>query len=49
MVMTDKPKKTSVIEIASEWAARKRERFGTPLLLNPHPRAKNAGRVGQPR
>jgi putative transposase len=37
-----------VVEIESEWTVRKRERFGSPIIVNPHPPAKNAGRVGQP-
>jgi putative transposase len=38
-----------VVEIESEWTARKRERFGVPIIVKPHPPAKHAGRVGQPR
>ena len=38
-----------VVEIESEWTARKRERFGLPIVVKSHPPAKNAGRVGQPR
>jgi putative transposase len=38
-----------VVEIESQWTARKRERFGIPsTIVKPHPPAKNAGRVGQP-
>ena len=38
-----------VVEIESEWTARKRERLGQPArIVKPHPPAKNAGRVGQP-
>jgi len=39
-----------VVEIESEWTARKRERFGLPaMIVKSHPPAMNAGRVGQPR
>jgi len=38
-----------VVEIESEWTARKRERFGVPaILVKPHLPANGAGRVGQP-
>ncbi|HEV3512839.1 MAG TPA: transposase [Candidatus Sulfotelmatobacter sp.] len=37
-----------VVEIESQWTARKRERLGVSILVKPHPPAKNAGRVGQP-
>ena len=38
-----------VVEIESEWTARKRERFGIlPTIVKAHPPANNAGRVGQP-
>lgn len=38
-----------VVEIESQWTARKRERLGLPAILaKPHPPAKSAGRVGQP-
>ena len=38
-----------VVEIESEWTARKRDRLGQPALIaKAHPPAKNAGRVGQP-
>lgn len=37
-----------VVEIESQWTARKRERFGVASSVKPHPPAENAGRVGQP-
>jgi len=37
-----------VVEIESEWTGRRRERFGSPTVVKPHPPAKCAGRVGQP-
>jgi len=38
-----------VVEIESQWTARKRERLGSPLrIAEAHPPAKSAGRVGQP-
>jgi putative transposase len=38
-----------VVQIESEWSARKRERFGIPpMVVKAHPSAKNAGRVEQP-
>jgi len=39
-----------IVEIESQWTVRKRERMGIqPTLMNSHPVAKNATRVGQPR
>lgn len=37
-----------IVEIESQWTARRRERAGVVLLAKAHPPAKNAGRVGQP-
>lgn len=37
-----------IVEIESQWRARKRERMGAVPLGKAHPPAKNAGRVGQP-
>jgi len=38
-----------IVEIESQWTARRREQMGVVLLARAHPPAKNAGRVGQPR
>src|SRR5579862_9078392 len=38
-----------IVEIESQWAARRRGQMGVVLLAGAHPPAKNAGRVGQPR
>ncbi len=38
-----------IVEIESQWTARRREQLGVVLLARAHPPAKNAGRVGQPR
>lgn len=38
-----------IVEIESQWTARRREQVGSVLLVKAHPPAKNAGRVGQPR
>jgi len=41
--------KEGVVEIESQWTARKREHMGVlPTIGSPRPPAKNAGRVGQP-
>jgi putative transposase len=37
-----------IVEIESQWTARRRERVGVVLLARAHPPAKSAGRVGQP-
>jgi putative transposase len=37
-----------IVEIESQWSARRREQMGVVLLARAHPPAKNAGRVGQP-
>jgi putative transposase len=37
-----------IVEIESQWTARRRERMGVVLLARARPPAKNAGRVGQP-
>jgi putative transposase len=37
-----------IVEIESQWTARRRERMGVMLLDRAHPPAKSAGRVGQP-
>ena len=37
-----------MVEIESQWTARRRERMGVVLLSRAHPPAKSAGRVGQP-
>jgi len=37
-----------IVEIESQWTARRRERMGVVLVARAHPPAKNAGRVGQP-
>jgi len=37
-----------IIEIESQWTARRRERLGVVLVDRAHPPAKSAGRVGQP-
>ncbi|MGA7752436.1 MAG: hypothetical protein WCB05_06380, partial [Candidatus Sulfotelmatobacter sp.] len=37
-----------IVEIESQWTARRRERMGVVLMARAHPPAKNAGRVGQP-
>ena len=37
-----------VVEIESQWTARRREQAGVGFLARAHPPAKNAGRVGQP-
>ena len=38
-----------IVEIESQWTARRREQMGVVLVARAHPPAKNAGRVGQPR
>ena len=39
-----------IVEIESQWTARQRERMGIyPLVMQTHPVAQNATRVGQPR
>jgi putative transposase len=38
-----------IVEIESQWTARKRDQVGVVLLARAHPPAKNAGRVGHPR
>jgi putative transposase len=38
-----------IVEIESQWTARKREHMDVVLLARAHPPAENAGRVGQPR
>ncbi|HEY6339736.1 MAG TPA: transposase [Candidatus Sulfotelmatobacter sp.] len=37
-----------IVEIESQWTARKREQMGVVLVARAHPPAQNAGRVGQP-
>ena len=37
-----------IVEIESQWTARRREQLGVVLLAKAHPPAENAGRVGQP-
>jgi len=37
-----------IVEIESQWTARRREQRGVVLLVRAHPPAKSAGRVGQP-
>ena len=37
-----------IVEIESQWTARRREQLGVVLLARAHPPAKNAGRAGQP-
>ena len=37
-----------IVEIESQWTARRREQMGVVLMARAHPPAKNAGRVGQP-
>ena len=37
-----------IVEIESQWTARRREQMGVALMTRAHPPAKNAGRVGQP-
>jgi len=37
-----------IVEIESQWTARRREQIGVVLLARAHPPAKSAGRVGQP-
>ena len=37
-----------IVEIESQWTARRRERMGAVLVARAHPPAKDAGRVGQP-
>ena len=37
-----------IVEIESQWTARRREQMGVVLVARAHPPAKNAGRVGQP-
>ncbi|HKS76235.1 MAG TPA: transposase [Terriglobales bacterium] len=37
-----------IVEIESQWTARRREQMGVVLLEGAHPPAKSAGRVGQP-
>ena len=37
-----------IVEIESQWTARRREQMGVVLLVRAHPPAKSAGRVGQP-
>jgi putative transposase len=37
-----------IVEIESQWTARRREQMGVVLLARAHPPAKGAGRVGQP-
>jgi putative transposase len=37
-----------IVEIESQWTARRRERMGVVLLARAHPPAKSAGRVGHP-
>jgi len=37
-----------IVEIESQWTARRREQAGAVLPARAHPPAKNAGRVGQP-
>ncbi len=38
-----------IVQIESQWTARRREQMGVMLVARAHPPAKNAGRVGQPR
>jgi len=38
-----------IVEIESQWTARRREQMGVVLVGRAHPPAKSAGRVGQPR
>ncbi len=38
-----------IVEIESQWTARRREQMSVVLLARAHPPAKNAGRMGQPR
>jgi len=38
-----------MVEIESQWTARRRERMGVVLVARAHPPAKSAGRVGQPK
>ena len=40
--------KEGIVEIESQWTARRREQLGVGLMAKAHPPAKNAGRVGQP-
>jgi len=37
-----------IVEIESQWTARRRERVGAVPVARAHPPAQNAGRVGQP-
>lgn len=37
-----------IVEIESQWTARRREQMGVVLVAGAHPPAKNAGSVGQP-
>ena len=37
-----------IVEIESQWTARRRERIGVVLVARAHPPAKSAGRLGQP-
>ena len=38
-----------IVEIESQWTARRREQMCVVLVVRTHSPAKNAGRVGQPR